>query len=162
MKPSESEITSLALKLLYIGLGIDVAGAVILFFGGISLADRGLRGDVEIESLQILGYVLLAVAVIELLVVVVLKKKWLYAGSDILSRAKSYKQLSSQLVVLHIILYFVALSPAIYGFLYYMLGGDQQQFVLMACLTLIGYMMVRPRPQKIADLINGHDYGEDE
>jgi len=160
VKASEYEISKLAMRLLYRGLLIDVGGAAVLFFLGLFLADRGIRAVEPAQELRILGYALLAVAVVELLIVAVLKRRWLTPGNIRFSPAGSFPRFATQVMILYIILYVVALSPAVYGFLFFMLGGTQDMFVLMCCLTLIGYMLIRPRPEFIARLVEPFDFDQ--
>lgn len=160
MKVPEHEISRLALRILYIGLAIDVAGAIILFVVGLVLENRGLINVQNGSNIDILGYALLGISVLELLVIVVLKRKLLNPSNPALSQAKRYKDLIGRIMAFYIILYFVALSPAIYGFMFYMLSGLQDMFTLMACLTLIGYLMVRPRPDFIARLVEPFDFDQ--
>lgn len=160
MKVPEHEISRLALRILYIGLAIDVAGAIILFVVGLVLENRGLISVQSGSNIDILGYALLGVSVLELLVIVVLKRKLLNPSNPALIQAKRYGELVGRIMTFYIILYFVALSPAIYGFMFYMLSGLQDMFTLMACLTLIGYLMVRPRPDFIARLVEPFDFDQ--
>jgi hypothetical protein len=160
VKVPEHEISRLALRILYIGLAIDVAGAIILFVVGLVLENRGLINVQSGSNIDILGYALLGISVLELLVIVVLKRKLLNPSNPALSQAKRYKELVGRIMTFYIILYFVALSPAIYGFMFYLLSGLQDMFTLMACLTLIGYLMVRPRPDFIARLVEPFDFDQ--
>jgi hypothetical protein len=104
--------------------------------------------------------VLLAVSILELVGIFVLKKKWLTPNNPMFGQTKSFKQLSGRILTLYIILYFLALSPAIYGFLFFMMGGVRDMFVLMACLTLIGYLLARPRPAFIEELLEPFDFDD--
>jgi hypothetical protein len=160
VKVPEHEISRLALRILYIGLAIDVAGAIILFVVGLVLENRGLINVQSGSNIDILGYALLGISVLELLVIVVLKRKLLNPSNPALSQAKRYKELVGRIMTFYIILYFVAFSPAIYGFMFYLLSGLQDMFTLMACLTLIGYLMVRPRPDFIARLVEPFDFDQ--
>jgi len=160
VKPSKYEISRLAMRILYIGLFIDVVGAAVLFFGGMFLESRGLAGSVPMEELKIFGYALLAVSLLELVVIFVLKKKWLTPNNPMFGQTESFKKLSGRILTLYIILYFLALSPAIYGFLFFMMGGVRDMFVLMACLTLIGYLLARPRPAFIEELLEPFDFDD--
>jgi hypothetical protein len=160
VKVPEHEISRLALRILYIGLAIDVAGAIVLFVVGLVLENRGLISVQSGSNIDILGYALLGISVLELLVIVVLKRKLLNPSNPALGQAKRYKYLVGRIMTFYIILYFVALSPAIYGFMFYMLSGLQDMFTLMACLTLIGYLMVRPRPDFIARLVEPFDFDQ--
>jgi len=158
VKPSKYESSGLAMKILYIGLGICVGGTVVLYFGGLILDQYGFISEVPAGDLQTLGYALLAVSAVELGVVFLLKRKWFRAENPMFAGAKSYRQLKGQILTLYIILYFIALSPSIYGFLFYILGGNKDLFTLICCLTLLGYMMVRPRPDFIHKLVEPFDF----
>lgn len=160
MKPSKYEISRLAMRILYIGLFIDVVGAAVLFFGGMFLESKGLTGSVPMEELKTLGYALLAVSIAELVGIIVLKKKWLTANNPMFGQTRSFRQLAGRIKILYIILYFLALSPAIYGFLFFMMGGVQDMFVLMACVTLIGYLLARPRAAFIEGLLEPFDFDD--
>jgi hypothetical protein len=160
VKVSEHEISRLALRMLYIGLGIDVAGAIILFAVGLILENQGLINTQSGSNIDILGYVLLGLSAAELLVIVVLKRRLLNPANPVLSQAKKFRELTGRIMTFYVILYFVALSPAVYGFLFYILSGLQDMFTLMACLTLIGYLMVRPRPEFIARLVEPFDFDQ--
>ncbi len=146
------------MKVLYTGLLIDVGGAVALYLIGLYLESQGYIQVAEPGSIDILGYVLLGVSAIELLVIIFLKKKWLTSSSLGQTAVRSFKILKGRIMTLYLILFFVALSPAIYGFLFFLLSGLQDMFTLMACLTLLGYLMVRPRPEFIEKLVEPFEF----
>jgi hypothetical protein len=146
------------MKILYTGLLIDVGGAVALYLIGLYLESQGYIQVAEPGSIDILGYVLLGVSAIELLVIIFLKKKWLTPSSLGQTAVRSFKILKGRIMTLYLILFFVALSPAIYGFLFFLLSGLQDMFTLMACLTLLGYLMVRPRPEFIEKLVEPFEF----
>ncbi len=146
------------MKILYIGLGICVGGTVAFYLGGLVLDQYGFISEVPAEDLRVLGYALLAVSAIELGVAYLLKRKWFRSDNPMFAGAKSFQQLRGQLLTLYIILYVVALSPAVYGFLFYILGGQQDLFTLMCCLSLLGYMMIRPRPDFIHKIVEPFDF----
>ena len=158
MKPDRYDISKFAMKILYTGLLIDVGGAVALYLIGLYLESQGYIQVSEPGSVDILGYVLLGVSAIELLVIILLKKKWLTPSSLGQTAVRSFKILKGRIMTLYLILFFVALSPAIYGFLFYLLSGLQDMFTLMACLTLLGYLMVRPRPEFIEKLVEPFEF----
>jgi hypothetical protein len=160
VKPSNYEISKLTMKILYLGLLINVGGATLLFFLGLLLEQKGLAGSVPIEQLQTLGYVLLAVSLLELIVIFVLKRKWLISTNSMFTGARSLKKISSQIKILYITLYFVALGPAIYGFLFFMLGGSMDLFVLMICITLMGYMLIRPKMSFIEKIMEPFEFDD--
>jgi len=160
MKVPEHEISRFALRMLYIGLIIDVVGAIILYVAGLFLENAGKIGVESGTNVDIFGYVLIGISAIELLVIVVLKRKLLNPSNPVLSQSKKPGELFGRITTFYVILYFVALSPAIYGFLFYILSGLQDMFMLLACLTLIGYLMVRPRPEFIEHLLETFDFDQ--
>ena len=158
MKADRYEISRFAMRILYTGLLIDVGGAVALFLIGLYLESQGYIQVAEAGSVDILGYVLLGVSAVELLIIIVLKKRWLNPASLGQTTVSTFKMLKGRIMTLYLILFFVALSPAIYGFLFYLLSGLQDMFTLMACLTLLGYLMVRPRPEFIEKLVEPFEF----
>lgn len=149
MKLTKQEILKLAVAIMYRGLLIDLAGAIFFFVAGQLVRSSGLVTPVKPEPLNLLGYGLVAVSAVEILLIALLKRKWVTSGSPQLRMMKNRTVLYRQLKLLFVILYFVALTPSLYGFLYYILGGREEMFVIMLALTLVGYMLTRIRPDDL-------------
>lgn len=160
MKPTNYEISKLSMKILYTGLLIDVLGAVLVFFGGMYLVDNVLQKVTASEGLHIFGMALIAVSVAELVVIFVLKRNFFKPENLKRANHRTFKKFAAQINIYFLILFNVAFAPAIYGFLYYYLGGTQDLFVLMVCFTVIGYMLIRPKPSFIEKLVEPFEFDE--
>lgn len=160
MKPSEYEISGLSMKILYIGLFINVVGAVIVFFGGTYLVDNVLEKIADPEKMKVFGYALLAVSIIELVAIFFMKRNFFNPDNIKRMNPRTFMQFAGQIKVYYLILYFLAFAPSIYGLLYYYLCGDQNMFVLMICITLIGYMMIRPKPSFIQKMVEPLEFDD--
>jgi hypothetical protein len=95
------------------------------------------------ESLQILFFALLLVAVSEIPVVLFLKKLLL---KPLPSNQAADADVPSVTFVISrfVLLYAVALSPSIYGLVYYLLGGEFRFFVLFGVISLLIFRLARP------------------
>ncbi len=157
MKLTRQEILKLAATIMYWGLLIDLVGAALLFVLGHQVRDTGLISRVPAENLRILGYSLIALSGLEIVVVVILKRRWVCKDSAPLATIRRRDVLARQLRLLFIILYLVAFTPSLYGFLYFILGGTEQLFVTMLAITLVGYMLTRIRPDSLEEVVGELD-----
>lgn len=153
MKLTKQEILKLAVSVMYLGLFIDLIGAVVLFVTGQMVRKYELITPVEPEGLTFLGYSLIAVGIIEILMIVILKKRWISSKSPQLHAIKKRDAFYRHLRLLFIILYLIALTPALYGFLYFILGGTEENFMILLAITLIGYMLTRMRPNGLEEAV---------
>ncbi len=158
MKLTRQEILKLSVSLMHLGLLIDLVGAALFFLAGQLMRRWEVVGAVEAESLRMLGYTLLAVSALEIVMVFVLRRRWINSRSNQLRAIRDRQVLGRQLRLMFAMLYLVALTPALYGFLYYILGGSEGMFVMMLVATLIGYMVIRVRPDDIENAIGDFDF----
>lgn len=149
MQLTRQEILKLTVSLMNLGLMIDLVGAALLFVIGNLIRKLELIVPVDPGRLNLLIYSLIGVSVIELVLVVVLRKRWICAESPQLRAIKKREVLARHLKLLFSILYLVSLTPALYGFLYFILGGADEFFVILLAITMIGYMLIRVRPDDL-------------
>jgi hypothetical protein len=147
----------LAVSLMNMGLMIDLVGAAILFALGHFIRHASGVDAIEPDSVQILGYTLLAASAAELVLVFVLRRRWVNGRSPQLRALTNRESLHRQLRIMFLILFLVALSPSVYGFLYFIMGGSESIFVLMLASTLLGYMLVRMRPDDLESALEDVD-----
>ncbi len=157
MKLTRQEILKLAVSIMYRGLCIDLIGAAFFFVVGQLVRSSELLTPVEPEALSLLGYSLVAVSAIEIFMVVILKKKWINKESPSLRLIKNRNAFYRHLRLLFMILYIVALTPSLYGFLFFILGGSEDIFMVMLAITLVGYMLVRIRLDDLEKAIGNFD-----
>jgi hypothetical protein len=153
MKLTKQEILKLAVSVMYLGLFIDLIGAAVLFVAGQIVRKYELVTPVEPEGLTVLGYSLIGVGIIEILMIVILKKRWISSKSPQLNAIKKRDAFYRHLRLLFIILFLIALTPALYGFLYFILGGTEENFMILLAITLIGYMLTRMRPNVLEEAV---------
>jgi len=149
MRMTQQDFLRLSVSLMNLGLIIDLVGAGILFVAGQILRSQGIVEPVDSEAIGTLGYVLLAISAAELLVLLRLKSRYTKPSGYPLERRNDRGNFEGQLRVVFSIMYLIALSPAIYGFLYYMLGGTESLFVIFIVITLVGYMIARVKPRDL-------------
>jgi hypothetical protein len=149
VKLTKQEILKLSVAIMYLGLLINLAGGAVFYTLGRIVKRAEIVTPVEAGPLQTLGYALMAVSVMEVAIAVVLKRKWISSKSPQLSPIRKRVAFHRQVKILFAILFVLALSPSLYGFLFYILGGDERLFVLMVVCTLIGYMLIRVRPDSL-------------
>ena|GEM_PF-2683688 len=157
MKLTKQEILKLAVSIMYRGLFIDLIGAALFFVVGQLVRRSELLTPVEPEPLVLLGYSLVAVSAIEIFMIVVLKKRWITRDSPSLRAIRNRDTFYRHLKLLFMILYIVALTPSLYGFLFFILGGSEDIFMIMLAITLVGYMLVRIRPDDLEKAIGDFD-----
>jgi len=153
MKLTRQEILKLAVSTMYIGLLIDLIGPGVFYVAGQLIRGSNIVSAVEPEPLQMLGYMLLFVSAAEIALVVVLRRRWINAKSSQLRLARQRPVFYRQLKIMFIILYLIALTPSVYGFLYFILGGKESFFVLMLVISLIGYMLIKMKPDAMEETL---------
>jgi len=139
-------------KLLNLGLLLDVAFPAVLFSLGLFLRSQGV-GARSFKELDILLWVLLAISAGEILTIYLIKKKTLYAH-DLLKVKK--ENISTEQIFFRsgLILFSLSLSPAIYGFIYFLLGGTAERFVIFIGITLLCFLLFKPKLEEMKSLNN--------
>ena len=107
-------------------------------------------------DVQLILVILLVVSFTELGVVWILKKKWL---TNFLSfPASPMVQTGAQLtarnpeksaVSLAVVIYSLCLTPSVYGFVYFLLGGSLNWFILFIAITLLGFLLFKPKEEEL-------------
>lgn len=157
MELTRQELLKLSVSTMKIGLLIDLGGAAVFYIIGQLLRNEHVITSSSSDSLEVLGYGLIAVSVAEIFTAVVLRRKWVRSGSPYLRTIVKRTLLYRQLKLLFAVLFLIALTPALYGFLYFILGGTETVFVLLVVATMIGYMLIRVRPNDLERSIGSMD-----
>jgi len=140
-------------KLLNLGLLLDVFVPAVLFSLGLFLRSQGV-GARSFKELDILLWVLLAVSAGEILIIYLIKKKILFVP-NILKVEKSGISKERILFKSGLILFSLSLSPAIYGFIYFLLGGTAERFVIFIGITLLCFLLFKPKLEEMKYLKEG-------
>jgi hypothetical protein len=140
-------------KLLNLGLLLDVFVPAVLFSLGLFLRSQGV-GARSFKELDILLWVLLAVSAGEILTIYLIKKKILFVPNILkVERADISKE--RILFKSGLILFSLSLSPAIYGFVYFLLGGMKERFVIFIGITLLCFLLFKPKLEEMKYLKGG-------
>jgi hypothetical protein len=141
------DVDSIHTRLLYLGLVMNVLAPLLLLSLGILLKSRGVEGDMG-AGLNTFIWVLIAVAFSEIPVIYLVRKTTLSARK---AQLDSHPQATAgQLQFKWSILVFsISLSPAIYGLIYYLMGGTLERFVLFVAVTLLCFMLFKPKLEEL-------------
>jgi hypothetical protein len=140
-------------KLLNLGLLLNVFVPAILFALGLFLRSRGV-GIKPVEGVDILLSVLLAISAAEILTIYLFKKKILFARK-ILQSQKENVSAERIFFTSGLILFSLSLSPAIYGFVYFLLGGIEERFVIFIGITLLCFLLFKPKLEEMKSVKEG-------
>lgn len=138
------EIESVYFKTLYLGLFLNVFIPAILVFLGLFLKSKGV-GAKPIKSIDLVLFVLLAASGMEVLFILFFKKQFF-------SKAKS-KPEKNNFFRLNLALFSLSLTPSIYGFIYFLLGGELRWFLLFVAITLLCFRIFKPDLDKTQNFL---------
>lgn len=140
-------------KLLNLGLLLNIFVPAILFALGLFLRSQGV-GEKPVKGLNMLLWVLLAISAAEILTIYLFKKKILFAQKVLQSKKEN---ISAERIFFTsgLILFSLSLSPAIYGFIYFLLGGIKERFVIFIGITLLCFLLFKPKLEEMKYLKEG-------
>jgi hypothetical protein len=139
-------------KLLNLGLLLDVFVPAILFSLGLFLRSQGV-GARPFKELDILLWVLLAVSAGEILTIYLIKRKFLFPR-NVLRSEKENTSIEGIFFRSGLILFSLSLSPTIYGFIYFLLGGMKERFVIFIGITLLCFLLFKPKLEEMKSMKN--------
>ncbi len=137
----KKDTESIYFRILYFGLFLNVFLPAILILLGIFLRSKGI-GAKPISSINIILYVLLAASAGEVLFIFFFKRKFF---SKIKPDKESFLQMN-------LIVFSLALSPTVYGLVYFLLGGEVRWFLAFVIITLLCFRVFKPNLEKTEKL----------
>ena len=147
------DLDKLHTNLLYLGLVLNFLAPAVLLSLGLFLRSQGI-GVEPIEGLDFLLWILLAVSGGEVLAIYFLKKRILFAQN--MPKVKDQGASAQRVLVRSaLILFSLCLSPAIYGLVYFLLGGTVERFVLFIAITLLCFVLFKPKLEEMKSIKNG-------
>ena len=144
------DINKIHIKSIYWGIVLDFFVPAILLVLGLLIRSK-VVGFLPAETLKPLLVILLAAGLGELAAFYFLKRK-LFAG--LTSQLPSLVNFGQCFVKYSIVLFSVALIPSIYGFVYLLLGGTMDWFLVFVAITLLCFMLFKPKVEEIKKLFN--------
>ena len=147
----QTDVDRVHTRLLNLGLLLNVLAPAVLIFVGAFLKARGVGGN-GISDLRVFFWVLIVVALSEIVVIYIIKRSFL-SGSKAFQRSRRYVTAEQTLVQCAVIIFSLALAPTIYGLVYYLFGGTLERFILFAAITLFCFLVFKPKLEEISSFV---------
>ena len=143
--PNHTQLREAHMKTIYMGLILNMLLPIVVILAGLGVRHfvQGGAAEPVTDQTRIIFYALLFVAVSEIGVTIFLKKLFLKPLSTTEAPPASIPTIAF-IQSRYLILFNLAFAPTIYGFVWYFLGGELQEFVLFAVISLIIFRLVRP------------------
>lgn len=138
------------LKITYWGIALDLFIPAVLIGLGLFLKSKGMQAS-PTSNLGLLLVILLAVSIGEMGAIFIIRRNLFrsIASGTTLSKETGLEQI---LVRCSIIIFSMSLAPCVYGFVYLLLGGTTDWFLVFIAITLLCFMLFKPRPEQIRKL----------
>lgn len=156
MRRSDPE--SIYFKAVYLGLLLNVFIPAILVILGLFLRSKGV-GVNPIKTLDLLLIILLVVSATEVFFVFFFRSRFFSSGDHLKQKATMKTGTEDDFIRYSLILFSLCLSPTIYGFVYYLLGGTLKWFIIFALITFICFRFFKPGLEQTKEFIKFDDGG---
>lgn len=107
---------------------------------------------VATENLKLLGYAFIGVAVVDVLAAFIMKKRHLAPALLKIRIAPDPHRLGARLAEAFVPVFAVAAAPALYGLIFYFLGGDLDTYVLISVFCPAGLLLLKPKEEEVERL----------
>jgi len=151
-------LESVHFKAVYLGLLMNVFLPAVLVVFGLYLRSKGV-GTNSIKSLDLLLIILLFVSATEVFFVFFFRRKFFLGKSHSKDETTKPTRTEDDFIRYSLILFSLCLSPTIYGFVYYLLGGTLEWFIIFACITLICFRFFKPSLEQVRKFIRLEQMG---
>jgi hypothetical protein len=141
------DVDSIHTRLINLGMVMSVFIPIVFLFLGIFLRSKGLNGNVK-GGLNVLFWILLALSLSEIPLLYVVRKTNLSARKVYY---KSHPQVKAEQLLFQwsVLVFTISFSPTIYGLVYYFMGGTPERFVILVAVTLLCFMLFKPRLEEL-------------
>jgi hypothetical protein len=154
MRRSDPE--SMYFKTVYLGLLLNVFIPAILVISGLFLRSKGVGAN-PIKALDLLLIILLLVSGTEVFFVFFFRSRFFSSGNRLKEKATMRTGTEDDFMRYSLILFSLCLSPTIYGFVYYLLGGTLKWFIIFALVTFICFRFFKPSLEQAKRYITHED-----
>jgi hypothetical protein len=146
------DISKVYMKSIYWGMALNLFIPAVLVAVGLFLKSKGIPAS-PIKNLESLMIILLVISISEVAIIYFLKKSLVasIASQKTLPQGTSLEQI---FVRYSIIIFSMALAPSVYGFVYLLLGGTMDWFLVFVAITLLCFMLFKPRANEIKKLFD--------
>jgi hypothetical protein len=139
------------LQILHLGILIDIFAPIIVFFFAVLLRERLIHIQ-SIKELNLLFYVLLIISFSEIAAIFIFKKRFWEPFIQKKAGLNPESSVEHNLVTFGIVIYTLCFSPALYGLVYYLLGGTWEHFALFIAITFLSFQLFKPKPEELERL----------
>lgn len=149
MRIDPDEIRKSHMQIVLKGLIMNLLIPAVLVGAGVALRNIMFSGDTDQiikteEDIQVFFYALMFVAIMDIPVVLFLKKI-LLKPLDLAAGSESTEVPTlSKIAAQYTILYNFSMAASVWGFIYYLLGGTIEYFILFALISLLTFRLIRP------------------
>ncbi len=104
------------------------------------------------DTLKILGYAFIAVSASDVLAAFVVKKRLIRAEALSPRIGGQVTQFGPKLLDAFMPIFILAAAPALYGLIFYFLGGDLDTYVLISVFCPAGLLLLKPKEEAVEKL----------
>lgn len=105
------------------------------------------------NNLEVLGIAFLGVSAVDLAAAYLLKRRLLNPKQLKARWVAQPAEFGENLADAYVPVFVVAAAPALYGLIFYFLGGDLDTYVLISVFCPAGLLLLRPRDQEVERLV---------
>ena len=138
--------------MLYLGLVLNLALPLGFLTIGFFLRKNSVGAD-PTPNLKLFFWVLIFISVSELLAIFIFKRSFFARFSKKSQMGISQIPVQKSILTFSIVIFVLNLAPSIYGFIYFLLGGKLEEFLLFIAVTFLGFRIFRPRLEEIKQLV---------
>ena len=149
---------SVYFKAVHLGLVLNVFLPAILVIFGLFLRSKGIGAN-PIKTLDLLLIVLLAVSASEVFFVFFFRRRFFPGGNHLKEKQTMKTGTNDDFIRYSLVLFSLCLSPTIYGFVYYLLGGTLEWFIVFALITFICFRFFKPGLEQAKEFMRFDDDG---
>lgn len=146
------DLSAVLIKPLYLGLVINIFFPVVITgFAYYIEESGGVSSTMPAETVELIFWFLIAVAVVDGAVVIFLKQK-LFMAPMIKSKESFAEDFKQGFFSKSIICYSLIATIAVYGLVLYFLGGTFNQLMFLVFISFLAFQLIRPR-EKFAEKV---------
>ena len=105
------------------------------------------------DNLKLLSYVFIGIAIVDGLVAFVIKRRLINTAALLSRYSISPDSFGRQLTAAYTPIFAICALPALYGLVFYFLGGDLDTYVLISVMCPASFLLLKPREQEIERLM---------
>jgi hypothetical protein len=103
-------------------------------------------------NIKLLGYVFIGLAVVDVIVAFIIKRR-LISVKNLLARYSFHPaSFAKQLAQAYLPVFAICAGPALYGLVFYLLGGDLDTYVLISIICPAAFLLLKPKEEEIERL----------